>query len=88
MKRAFSILAMGALLVGCARHHAEYSGSSGPTVYEQGGYDQGAPTRNPDIQTDPGPMHSSEQFPGSEPLPSEENPNSPNNTNPDVRVDE
>lgn len=86
MKRAFTILAAAALFAGCARHHADYQGSSGTVIYEDTG--SGVSTRNPDMQTDPGPMHSSEQFPGSEPLPNEQNPYSPNNTNPEVRVDE
>ncbi len=63
MKKLIAIAGAALLLAGC---HT-YRGSSSPPVYDDSGYS--APTRNPD---DPGAMHSSTNFPGSEPLPSEQ----------------
>jgi len=65
MKKLIAIAGAGLLLAGC--HTTDHQGSSSPPVYDDSGYS--VSTRNPD---DPGSMHSSTNFPGSEPLPGEQ----------------
>lgn len=71
MKRAFSLFAVAALLAGCASYDDdEYRGGTGTVWQEDTGSGTDATMPNTDLE--PSPMPSSEQFPGQEPLPSEQ----------------